>query len=233
VRPAIDGVLFDYHGTLMQVEEAEVWLRGGARTAGVDLSDLDIERLLPALLEAGRAGGPPPVRVPDEVARAFAERDLTMEQHRTAYTALLSTVDGVTDGLATALYERLLDPTTWIPYPDAAPVLTELHHRGIRTALVSNIGFDLRPMLAAAGLADLLDEVVLSYEVGVDKPNPKIFRLACDRLGIEPERALMVGDHPADGGAVAVGCRALLLPTSPVNEVHGLDAVLALTDKNS
>ncbi|WP_344312890.1 HAD-IA family hydrolase [Fodinicola feengrottensis] len=229
MRPAIEAVLFDYHGTVMQVETGEDWLRGGLRTAGIDLPEADFDRLLPTLIAAGRAGGPAPVRIPAELARAFAERDLTMEQHRTAYTSLLSTVDGVPAELATALYERLLDPATWTPYPDAAPVLTELRRRVIRTALVSNIGFDLRPMLAAADLAELFDEVVLSYEVGADKPNPKIFRLACDRLGVEPERALMVGDHPADGGAVSVGCRALLLPASPVGEVHGLDAVLALT----
>jgi HAD superfamily hydrolase (TIGR01509 family) len=229
VRPPIDAVLFDFHGTLMQVEAAEDWLRGGARTAGFALPDTEFERLLPALIAAGRAGGPLPAYVPDEYAQLFAERDLSMEQHRGAYVGLLSTVDGVTPELASALYDRLLDPTTWIAYPDAAPTLTELRRRGIRTAMISNIGFDLRPMLAASGIAELFDEVVLSYEVGAQKPDPKIFRLTCDRLGVEPERALMVGDTAADGAAVAVGCRCLLLPATPVGEVHGLDAVVRLT----
>lgn len=215
----------------MQVEAADDWLRGGARTAGFPLPDAEFERLLPALIAAGRAGGPLPSHVPDEYAQLFAERDLSMERHRGAYTGLLSTVDGVTPELATALYDRLLDPTTWVAYPDAAPVLAELRNRGIRTAMISNIGFDLRPMLAASGIAELLDEVVLSYEVGAQKPDPKIFRLSCDRLGVEPERALMVGDTAADGAAVAVGCRCLLLPASPVGEVHGLDAVLAVASR--
>ena len=46
---------------------------------------------------------------------------------------------------------------------------------------------------------------------------------------IEPEQALMVGDTPADAGAVAAGCRVLLVPPAPPGMVNGIGAVLALT----
>ncbi len=46
-------------------------------------------------------------------------------------------------------------------------------------AVVSNIGFDLRPLCAALGFAELVDAFVLSYEVGRCKPDPAIFLQAC------------------------------------------------------
>ena len=94
--------------------------------------------------------------------------------------------------------------------------------------MVSNIGFDIRPLFAAWGLADLVDAFVLSYEVGRCKPDPAIFLRACGMLGVDPERALMVGDTPADAGAVRAGCAALVLPAADPGGVNGLGAAVAL-----
>ena len=69
--------------------------------------------------------------------------------------------------------------------------------------MVSNIGFDIRPHFAGLGPGRLVDAFVLSYEVGRCKPDPAIFLRACGMLGVDPERTLMVGDTPADAGAVA------------------------------
>jgi HAD superfamily hydrolase (TIGR01509 family) len=92
---------------------------------------------------------------------------------------------------------------------------------------VTDIGFDVRPMLAAHGLEDAFDEVVQSYEVGIQKPGPGIFDLACATLGVAPGRTLTVGDTPADAGAAGAGLRVLLLPVSP-RAGHGLEAVRQL-----
>lgn len=213
-------MLFDFSGTLFCVEEPERWLRLGAAAAGVTPEPATLDRLL----AAGRPGGPEPRVIPDDLAEVYARRDLSGAEHRAAYVGLLRTV--VAPELADALYARLFDPDGWVPYADVVPVVTALRARGVRTAVVSNIGWDLRPTFAAHGLADLFDAYVFSHEVGVMKPDPEIFRIACAKLDVAPEQALMVGDHVADGGAVHVGLRALLLPVTPPGTVHGLDAVL-------
>ncbi|MCW2566565.1 MAG: HAD-superfamily hydrolase, subfamily variant 3 [Mycobacterium sp.] len=226
--PSFDAVLFDFHGTLMQVEDAGRWVRGAAAELGPTLTEDRAEALAEALVRAGRAGGPAPRRVPAHLAEAFAHRDLSRALHRTAYTGLYRTVDLPDDRLADVLYDRVTRPGGWVPYADAAEVLAGLRADGVTVALVSNIGFDVRPILAAHGLLDAFDDLVQSYEVGMQKPDPGIFVLACDKLGVHPGRALMVGDTVADAGAVAVGLRTLLLPASPPGAVHGLRAVRQL-----
>jgi putative hydrolase of the HAD superfamily len=86
-------------------------------------------------------------------------------------------------------------------YDDALPTLAELRRYGLRLGLVSNTGRDL-------------DDVALSSRVhGKTKPHPTIFRAVLQRLGVRPERAVMVGDSPEDDveGARALGMRAFLL----------------------
>ncbi len=91
-------------------------------------------------------------------------------------------------------------------------------------AVVSNIGFDIRALGADLGFAGLVDEFVLSYEVGRCKPDPAIFLQACAALRADPERTLMVGDTPADAGAAAAGCSVLVIPPSDPGRRHGLAA---------
>jgi HAD superfamily hydrolase (TIGR01509 family) len=225
-----DAVLFDFHGTLAQVEEPVGWVTAAAATCGVSLSRAAATMLADRLVTAGRAGGPAPARVPPHLSEVYADRDLDPGAHRAAFTGLAATVDCPIEGLAQALYERLVRPEGWAAVPDAAPTLTALREAGIPVAVVSNIGFDIRPVTAAAGLDPLIDHYALSYEVGRLKPDPSIFLSACDALGVPPERALMVGDTPADAGAVRAGCRAYVIPTAPPGRPAGLDVVLALVD---
>ncbi|MFG2102926.1 HAD family hydrolase [Micromonospora echinaurantiaca] len=227
-RRPVKAVLFDFHGTLAQVEEAREWVLAAAATCGVTLERARATALADRLLTAGRAGGPLPARVPPRLAELWADRDLYPHAHRGAYTGLAETVDAGIDGFAEALYERLLVPDGWVPYPDARPTLGALREAGVRVAVVSNIGFDIRPHFAAWGLADLVDAFVLSYEVGRCKPDPAIFWRACGMLGVDPEQALMVGDSPADAGAVAAGCAVLVLPAAEAGRENGLGAVLDL-----
>jgi putative hydrolase of the HAD superfamily len=100
-----------------------------------------------------------------------------------------------------------MTPAAWSPYPDAADVLRALHERGIGVGVVSNIGWDLRPVFRAHGLDPYVGTYVLSYELGVQKPDPRLFATACEALGADPGQTLMVGDdRRADGGAAALGC---------------------------
>ena len=224
----VDAVLFDFHGTLAQVEEPVTWVVAAAAACGAQLDRGRATVLADQLLTAGRAGGPVPQRVPPHLAEVYAERDLSERNHRAAYTGLAATVRTDIEGLADALYERLLGPDGWLPYPDTEPTLRSLHDAGLKVGVVSNIGFDIRPHFAAWALDRLVDAFVLSYEVGRCKPDPAIFLRACAVLGTAPERTLMVGDTPADAGAVKAGCAALVLPAAEPGRANGLGATLAL-----
>jgi putative hydrolase of the HAD superfamily len=77
-------------------------------------------------------------------------------------------------------------------------LLDALRNRGLRLGLVSN-AFDpswlLRRDLEELGLAERLDVIVFSSEVGKRKPDPSIFRTALEPLAVSPEETIFVGDR--------------------------------------
>lgn len=128
--------------------------------------------------------------------------------------------------MADALYATLLD--TWHAYADTVPVLTALRGAGVRTAVLSNVGVDVRHVLRREGIAELVDAVVLSCDVGAVKPDPPIFETALRALDLDAAEVLMVGDSGKDdAGAAHLGIRTLLLPRTR-GPLHGLAAVLRL-----
>jgi putative hydrolase of the HAD superfamily len=223
--------MFDFSGTLLRVEPTENWLRAVLDQAGIAVPDEDVRTYAGRLERAGGLpGGASPAAVPSHLERLWYERDLTAEHHRAAYTGLARQADLPWDGLYEALYDRHMAPAAWQPYPDTAEVLGELRRRGVPVAVVSNIGWDLRPVFREHGLDRFVDAFVLSYEHGAQKPDPRLFRVACDALGLPPERVAMVGDdRRADAGAAALGCAVHLVDHLPVHErPDGLRPVLGL-----
>jgi hypothetical protein len=92
-----------------------------AEECGIALDRRRATALADRLVTVGRAGGPGPLRVPPHLAEAYAQRDLAPAAHRAAYTGLAATVVKGMDGLAEALYERLLQPQGWEAYSDTLP----------------------------------------------------------------------------------------------------------------
>ena len=227
----VTGVMFDFSGTLMRIEPAEAWLAAVLAEAGVSVDDGTFGGWVQKLTECGaQPGGPAPRSVPAHVEKLWRERDLSAEQHRAAYTALTAEARLPKPELAQALYDRHMTPAAWRPYADSATTLRELRRRGVPVAVVSNIGWDLRPVFRAHQLDELVDAYVLSFELGVQKPDPGIFLAACDRLGLPPSDVLMVGDDSvADGGAQALGCPVHFVDHLPVDQrPAGLAPVLEL-----
>ena len=104
------------------------------------------------------------------------------------------------------VYEHFAQPGVWAAFPDVAEGLSQLRADGYRFGVVSNFDRRLRRVLADLGLAGFFEEIVLSSEVGADKPDPRIFRHALGLFGVTAKDALHVGDDPhKDGGAEAVG----------------------------
>ncbi|MFE0100753.1 HAD family hydrolase [Streptomyces sp. NPDC059009] len=226
---AIKGVLFDFSGTLLRVESSETWLRAVLDDAGLALPEGELVRLAGELERAGALpGGAHPAEVPAPLAELWDRRDRSAEQHHAAFTGLSRQVVLPDPALHDALYARHMTPAAWRPYPDTAEVLAALHDRGVRTAVVSNIGWDLRPVFRAHGLDPYVDAYVLSYEHGIQKPDPRLFALACEALGVAPADALMVGDdRRADGGAAALGCAVHFVDHLPADRrPDGLRPVL-------
>jgi putative hydrolase of the HAD superfamily len=226
----IKGVMFDFSGTLFHIESVGEWFDD----APLDLPRPERDACVRRLTEYGALpGGPPPLHAP----AGWGERDVSAERHRAAYTAqtraaLVPAVgEDRADALAYELYERHRTAGSWrSPYADAEPVLKELRRRGVPVAVVSNIGWDIRPIFVHYGLDQHVDAYVLSYELEIQKPDPGIFLAACALLGTVPEETLMVGDDlAADGGATALGCPFHHVRSLPVAErPNGLTPVLDL-----
>lgn len=222
---AIKGVLFDFSGTLFRIESVRSWLAAALAGRGVSVDEAAFDRYAREL-EAARAlpGGPAAQRVPEDLAEAWASRDESAEAHRAAYTGLARQVALPDPGLYDALYERHRTPEAWRPYPDAAEVLGALAAGGVRIGVVSNIGWDLRPVFRAHGLDSFVDAYALSFEHGIRKPDAQLFHIACTLLGQHPTDVVMVGDdRHADAGAAALGCEVRFVEPVPLAErPHGL-----------
>ncbi|MEX3648409.1 HAD-IA family hydrolase, partial [Mycolicibacterium porcinum] len=198
----VAAVLFDYSGTLFRLEEQDSWFAGMAVDEQAVDGHVQTELMRRLTAPTGRS-----VEMTEDQYRAWANRDLAPHLHREAYLHVLRE-SGLADHHAESLYNRVIDPASWTAYPDTARVFKSLKAQGVRTAVVSNIAFDVRPAFAAIGAAEHVDAFVLSFEVGAIKPDPAIFTTALDRLGVAAPDALMVGDtEEADGGARAVGCQ--------------------------
>ena len=198
----VDAALIDLYDTLVWSDWPR-WQRALAGRLGVDVS-----ALLMAFDETR----------PARSIGAFADHDGDI-------AALLSalTIEPTPDlvGAVRALEERELTNDIHL-YADSLPAVQALREHGVRTALVSNCSHNTRAVVERLGLEAAFDAVILSFEVGAQKPEPEIYRLALERLGItQPSRAVFVDDQ-ADycDGAAAIGMqtRLMLRPREPVED---------------
>ena len=115
--------------------------------------------------------------------------------------------------IARAVYEEFGRPERWAAFDDVRPALERLRAEGLRTGVISNWDRRLEGVLEGLGLADVLDTVVSSASVGLHKPDPRIFELACARVGVRADEAAHVGDHFYSDilGAMGAGMRAVLI----------------------
>lgn len=145
---------------------------------------------------------------------------------------------GIADaGLRERLMQRYLKLDV---FPDIPMVLRQLREAGSATAILSNGSpAMLMAMVANAGLAGLFDHVLSIEEVGVYKPHQKVYRLACDRLGLAANAIAFVSSNGWDAWAAsAFGMHAIWcnrqslarerLPGAPDHEIRSLAELPAL-----
>ncbi|HEY0775964.1 MAG TPA: HAD family hydrolase [Nocardioidaceae bacterium] len=121
-----------------------------------------------------------------------------------------------------ALLERS-DPRSYVLEPGVREALEEVRRAGWLIAVITNGNRRTQPAkLASAGIAPLVDAVVISSHEGFAKPDPRVFRLAAQRAGASLEGAWVIGDDLSQeiAGAAKLGLRSIWLnphgrPPSP------------------
>jgi len=204
----IRAVLFDAGGTLIHVDGERV-----CRAAGVDFE-----------AEAFRSAEAAAVVA---VRRFVVERPDSRDAERVPYymTRLLEGL-GFSDAAACGEAVRRVAAehgraNLWShAAEDAVETLSGLASRGYRMGVISNADGRVRALLENAGLAPFLEFVVDSAEVGLEKPDPRIFHAATGRLGLPPEACAYVGDiYEIDVlGAERAGLAAILVGDGPAPE---------------
>ena len=126
-------------------------------------------------------------------------------------------------------------------FPGMSEMFEQLSRAGIRTGIVTNgeTHIQMRSLLAL-NLDRVIDTYLISQSEGLRKPDPKLFRLAAERLGVQPDECVFVGDSPISdiSGAQRVGMKGVWFPngstwpsdlnTSPEAEIGSLSDLVPL-----
>lgn len=97
-------------------------------------------------------------------------------------------------------------------FENSIPLLKELKARGYLTGVITNGPSVLQNhKMDTSGLRPYCDIVVVSGDEGVHKPDPRLFEITAERLGVKPQECVYVGDHPVNDiqGALSAGMRAI------------------------
>ena len=217
----IEAILFDAGGTLIHIDGERL-----SRAAGIPHEARQFERAEAAAVAQVRAWI---VRHPESTDRErlplfldtiLRNLGLEGEAERREAAARIAGEHGRAN-----LWSR--------PASGAAETLAELASRGYRLGVVSNADGRVRALLEQACLARWLDFILDSAEVGVEKPDPRIFLAAAERLALPPAACVYVGDiYEIDAaGARAAGLAPILIGTGPTPEpVERVADLLALLD---
>ena len=112
------------------------------------------------------------------------------------------------------------------PLTGALEALEAVRARGYRTALISDCSEETPLLWGQTPFAPLMEATVFSCEVGMLKPDPGIYAIACQRLGVEPDACLYIGDREEELiGARVAGMRAImsLPPHQDTYEARGMN----------
>ena len=191
------AVVFDFYGTLTPSTPDDVWAEHAARSA----DPIGIEP------DAWRAA----------LDRSFPDRATGRLGDLPATFRILALRLGVVppeEDLMAACAARLASQRElFVLRPEAADTLAKLRERRIRTGVLSDCTVELETSWPELPLAGMVDARVLSCEEGRRKPDPELFRLIAERLGVKPEDCLYVGDGGGHEltGASGVGMHAYQL----------------------
>ena len=206
----LKAVFFDAAGTLIYLPRSvgehyqEIAAAFGAK--------LDADALNKAFKAAWKAA---PLRVNTTGARPADDKGWWRELVQHVLRLTLSAEEAHSfdvEGYFEAVYAHFALPDVWRTFDDVQAALLDCRSRGLLLGLISNFDRRLYAILDGLKLRECFDTIVLSSEVGSDKPDPFIFQTALSSLRIEATEAIHVGDEPTkDGGAAATGMQVFHL----------------------
>jgi len=208
--PVLDAVLLDAGGTLVRLDYE--WMAEALRELGVYVDAATIRRGEIAgrkRYDASRGMPQPPGDLPQPLGGVGDIR---------AYFIAMLQAAGVPMTLLARALERFFarheERGLWSrPMEGARETLDVLADRGVRCAVVSNSDGRAEHHLRDCDVLRGVEFVVDSHLVGIEKPDPGIFRIALERMDVEPRRAIFVGDIRSvdEAGARAAGMHFVLL----------------------
>lgn len=182
-----DHLLFDADGTLFNFEAAEKWaLSHVLEELGIDPSNEALDTYS---------------RINNGVWLEFEQGLITMERLKTErFRRFYSRYGLQGDPGSTAQRYTVMLSKSFHLYDDTIPVLDELKSRNVPMSLITNgISTVQRGRLVATGTQDYFTAVVISEEIGIQKPHPRYFEKALSLIrdtGVPAERPLVIGDSP-------------------------------------
>ncbi len=106
---------------------------------------------------------------------------------------------------------------TAVAFPETVPMLMSLREAGYKTAMITNGYHDLQySKIDMLGLRDCFDEIMVSGDYEVFKPDRRIFDIMREKLGLRPEEIVYVGDNPVNDilGAHSAGWKAIWIQST-------------------
>lgn len=213
----IRTIFFDAAGTLFHLPRGVGWhYRAVLLRHGCDLAEEVLGRAFGAVWKA----------MPPRESSRSRRKDDDREWWRTLVERVLGRCRVAADLDRAAyfdeLYAEFTKPGVWALYPEVKETLELLGER-YRLGIISNFDGRLRPILRDLGIAEFFDPVIISSEVGAEKPDAWIFLRALEHAAVAPEAALHVGDDPVRDwqGAAAVGLHVFRLdrPTNSLGDL--------------
>ena len=197
----VTTVLFDAGGVLLDLDYAFVKRLLDARQVATTIEELSASESIARTT----------------IDRRVREGGRSSEAWRDYFRILLTRVGAPpagTEEIIDTLAEAHHRVGLWtVAIEGAVQTVRALKDAGHRLGVVSNAEGRVERDLAGAGYAGLFETVVDSHVVGVEKPDPQIFRIAMERMSVAPETAVFLGDVPSVdiAGARAAGLTPVLL----------------------
>ena len=209
--PRPRGLLIDAVGTLLE-PAAPVALTYAQAAAAVGVT-VSPEHVGPAFHAA--YGAAPPMAFPDRSLKSLdhQEKEWWLACVADTFQRAGQPLDkAVLRKLTRQLFYHYASPEAWVVSEDVPRCLRRWHGAGLKLAVVSNFDSRLDSLLETLWLRHWFTAVLTSSRCGVAKPDPRLFQLALERLGLAPHEVWHLGDTTADlQGARAAGIRCILV----------------------
>ena len=193
---AFTGVIFDLFGTLV-----------GDFVAGVSPTDRDLSSILHAPRESFQ-------QLWRQTARLRIDGTFQSVEASIAYVCDTIGVKPTKEQINEAAEFRLEQIRRALnPKPDAAPTLAQLKRAGYKLGLLSNCSIEIPTLWPQLSLAPFFETAVFSSRDRISKPDPRIFQLTCERLGVAPTSCVYVadGENRELTAAAKLGMHAVLI----------------------